>query len=1124
MISIRTSSRRLTSRACSFALIAMLGISGLTIAAEQSAQAQCVAGTGCVVFTDDGGANANNASMVSFSNLEVTPNGLNQVIVVLVSIRVSEGIGVPPQSSPIVDTVHWNPTATGMDEDFTFIDAKENNSTPKSCRVEAWILLIPTQGTGTIRVSLKSNDGGSATADVAAGGIAAAGVDTSSISNAVAASVFSFDLSNQAVANFVTTQPSTRLCVGVVAVEGNLNAVSLGLHTESWNGSTTGTNPITGAGGHRRGGGFSGSPFVWDITDSGNNPTVTQWVAGTVSLRPITRASVTLERFTAAITPADSTSGRLPGVALAWRSAGESDSIGYRVYRERDGDRVQLTRDIVAGSGLFSASQLSSGYRYGFFDRDGRLGDAYYLEDVDFSGAISLHGPVMASGASKAEDVVTSPYLSDLTGDRTTASKKVWAGEPSSVVAASAKGGGTAPGGGGAQWQLANAPAIKIAVRETGWYRVTPQSLASSGVNLGSIDPRTLRIYNGGREVPIRVSGEADGRFDAGDSIEFYNSSIDLQSTDIQVYWLTSAAGAGQRLKVQKTIKSTGSPLSYPAVAELKERFVYFASLSNGEQENFFGRVVASQPVEQSLTLSNLDASGTGGIVEVALQGVTAVPHRVTVVVNGLSVGEVAFSRKSAGVARLTVPQSALLEGPNVVTLANAPGSNPTSVSLVDTVRITYSHRAFADQNVAVVNLSGRSGARTIDGFSNAQIRAFDVTNATAVQEIIGPIARTASGYGITLQPGATARRLLVLTTERMLEPHSISVNRPSSWNARTNGADVVYITHREFAASIAPLKALRESQGYQVAVVDVEDLFDEFTYGVESPLAIRSFVANARSFWSKSPKFVTLVGDGSLDPKNYLGAGDFSFVPSKLIDASSIEYASDDWLVDGNGDDIPDIAVGRLPVRSASEAAALVAKIIAYETSGTFNKSAMLVTDTNDIWEFTETTAEIRALLPSEYVVDEVNRSVEGDSAARQMILTGASAGPGLVSFSGHGSIDTWRGNLLTADDAALLSNSGRMSVYVMGNCLNGYYQDPMLECLGEALLKAPNGAVVVWASSGATDSEKQQVLMAEFYRKLFSGNPITLGQAAAHAKTVVTGDVRQSWVLLGDAATRLH
>ncbi len=590
----RTSSRSLTERALSIALLGVLALTGIAFVSERDALAQCVAGTGCVVFTDDGGANANNSAVVSFSNLEVTPDGLNQVIVALVSIRVSPGTGMPAQSSPIVDTIHWTPDSTMMDEDFTFIDAKENNATPKTCRVEAWILLIPTQGTGTIRVNLKSNDGGTATADVAAGAIAAAGVDTSSISNAVASSVFSFDLSNQASASFVTDQPPSRLCVGVVATEGHLNVVSAGFHTESWNGSTTGTNPVTGAGGHRRGD-DNNARFRWNI-DLAGVPTSTQWVAGVVSLRPITRASVSLERFSATVTSVESTAGRKSGVELSWRSGGEANSLGYRVYRDRDGSRIQVTRDIVAGSGLFTSSQLSSGYRYGFFDRDGQSGDVYYLEDVDFAGVGSFHGPVTASGVAKFRGVLSSPYISELGGSGSATSRTVWLDQPTVATKTAIKGGGTAPGGNNVQFQLASTQSVKIGVRDTGWYRISPQSLATSGGNFGAIDPRTLRLYTGGQEIPIRVSGEADGRFDADDSIEFFNAALDDQTADIRVYWLTSAAGSGQRLKVQKTVDTTGSSNAYPSIVEFKERNVYFASLTNGDRENFFGDVVTSSP------------------------------------------------------------------------------------------------------------------------------------------------------------------------------------------------------------------------------------------------------------------------------------------------------------------------------------------------------------------------------------------------------------------------------------------------------------------------------------------------------------------------------------------------
>lgn len=839
-----------------------------------------------------------------------------------------------------------------------------------------------------------------------------------------------------------------------------------------------------------------------------------------VALRPAALTAVGLESFDATSYTGTGTNGRSGGVTLTWRAGLETNNLGYRVYRERAGVRSQVTNDLIAGSALFTPQSLTSGYRYGTYDPNGVAGDLYYLEDVDFAGRRTTLGPYTA-GASAGKSTLTtdSPTLGQL-NSVVSASSLVW-DEP--LGTADAKGGGTTPGGSNAQWQLANSPAIKIGIHQTGWYRVTPATLASAGINLASLDPRTLRLYNGGREIAIRVSGEADGRFDIGDAIEFYGTAVDAQSTKTQVYWLTAAAGNGLRMKVQPKGSANGTAISFPSVAELKERFIYFASLENGERENYFGKVVTADPAVHNLTLSNIDPAGPNAVVEVAVQGVTLVPHRVTVTLNGQAIGEIVYNDKNAGLGRFSVPQSLLVEGSNVISLATAPNADPADASLVDAIRIGYTHKAVADQNVAIVNIPSRTGARSFDGFSNSQIRAFDVTNAAAVQEITGTVARTASGYSITLQPGVSARRLLVSTVDKALVPDSIGVNRPSTWNSGTNGANVVYITHRDFAASVAPLKALRESQGYSVAIVDVEDLYDEFSSGLESPAAIRAFVARARSAWSVKPSFVTFVGDGTHDPKNYLGAGDFSFIPSKLIEAS-VEMASDDWLVDGNGDDLPDVAVGRLPVRTVAESTAMIAKIIAFESAGTANRSALLVSDTTDISDFANTTAEIRALLPSDYVVSEISRGADTDAAIRQSVLSGANSGPGIVNFVGHGTIDMWRGNLLNASDAGTLGNSGRLSVYVSGNCLNGYYQDPYLESLGEALLKAPNGAVAVWASSGATGPEGQRVLLDGFYRSLFAGPSITIGQAAAQAKAGVGGDVRRSWVLLGDAATRLH
>ena len=49
------------------------------------------------------------------------------------------------------------------------------------------------------------------------------------------------------------------------------------------------------------------------------------------------------------------------------------------------------------------------------------------------------------------------------------------------------------------------------------------------------------------------------------------------------------------------------------------------------------------------------------------------------------------------------------------------------------------------------------------------------------------------------------------------------------------------------------------------------------------------------------------------------------NYVPVALVATAYLETASDDWFGDGNDDGVPELAIGRLPVQTASDAAALV-------------------------------------------------------------------------------------------------------------------------------------------------------------------------------------------------------
>ena len=181
------------------------------------------------------------------------------------------------------------------------------------------------------------------------------------------------------------------------------------------------------------------------------------------------------------------------------------------------------------------------------------------------------------------------------------------------------------------------------------------------------------------------------------------------------------------------------------------------------------------------------------------------------------------------------------------------------------------------------------------------------------------------------------------------------------------------------------------------------------------------------------------------------------------------METGSDDWFSDFDGDGVADIATGRLPARTVEELFTMVSKIISYERSGPSDE-ALLVADANEGFDFEQASDELRSLIPAGLRVTQVNRGRLDLETARSSLFEALYRRQFLVNYAGHGSVNQWRGNLLTNDDALGLSNE-HLPMFVLMTCLNGYFQHPALDSLGESLIKAEHGgAVAVWASSGMT------------------------------------------------------
>jgi hypothetical protein len=561
-------------------------------------------------------------------------------------------------------------------------------------------------------------------------------------------------------------------------------------------------------------------------------------------------------------------------------------------------------------------------------------------------------------------------------------------------------------------------------------------------------------------------------------------------------------------------------------VVQWQPRTLYFAALLNGDADNFFGPTVNStDPVTQPLTVTHLNTATSGSsTLSVTMQGVNLGPHAVTVQLNGSQVGSLSFNDQANYTSTFPVPNSLLVEGANNLVLTT---TNPVDVTVVDTVLLSYPHSYTADNDY--LRLSAVSGAPvTIAGFSNNQIQVMDITDPSHVESLAGSIAQQGTTYSVSVAVhGAGTRTLLAFTNAQRSQPASITAHHPSSWHTAQAGADMVIISHADFIPSLAPLEALRQSQGHTVAVIDVQDAYGEFNFGEQSPYAIKALLSTANNTWTIKPHWVLLVGDATFDPHNYLGKGQIDYLPVELIDTASLETSSDDWFADFDNTGTPEMAIGRLPVDTAASATALVGKIVAYDKAGAaaWKNKALLVSGTNDSSDpFDKYTAAVEALLPSSLTVKKIQQS--SDTNAATDLLTALNGGQGLVNFAGHGSTEVWEGGLFDSTAAGTMTNGSATPFVLSMTCLNGYFQDVYTFGIAKALLEAPGGgAVGVWASSSLTNSAPQATLDQSMIAGIFGSTPMTVGDAVVAAKKTITDpDVQRTWILFADPAMKLH
>lgn len=655
------------------------------------------------------------------------------------------------------------------------------------------------------------------------------------------------------------------------------------------------------------------------------------------------------------------------------------------------------------------------------------------------------------------------------------------------------------------QLEIAAGPAVKISVAADGWYRVTEPQLRAAGLPAGA-DVRALQLFADGVEQALQVTGNGDAALDADEAIEFYGRGRDTLWTATRTYWLRLGA-AGARVPYVVNPRGVAGAPSFEGTATLREHKLYYAPILNGDASNFLGATVDAKGATQTLTVGAV-ADSTTAVLRATLQGVTAGAHVVAVSFGGSSVGECAFSGQAR--AECDLPLSSVTEGAAEVRLV-ATGAAP-DISLVESLELTYDHAYQADGD----RLSFTAHPRTrvsLGGFSTPDVRIVDVTDSRAPVELV-----VAPGMGATLgawtasfdvQDADADRALIAFTEAGVRAPAAVSAARPSDW-MQPRAGELVILAPASLIEAVRPLAERRAAEGWSVALVDLQDVYDEHGAGDKSAFAIRDFLRGAAARWTAPPRYVLLVGDATFDPRNYTGRGELDLAPTKLVDASGMETSSDDWFVDADDDGLPDLPIGRLPVRTPAEAKAVVDKLLGYAGAAELARGGLFVADqAGGGLDFEAASAASAAVISPRMPVEAYLRA-----SGAAGLLAKLRGGPFLVNYFGHGSVEVWDG-LLMGSDAAALDNA-HPSIYVAMNCLNGFFHDLYTTSLAERLLLAPGGAVAVWASSTLTPFQPQATLNQAFLARL---GLMSLGQAALQAKRTITDvDARRTWMLFGD------
>jgi len=465
---------------------------------------------------------------------------------------------------------------------------------------------------------------------------------------------------------------------------------------------------------------------------------------------------------------------------------------------------------------------------------------------------------------------------------------------------------------------------------------------------------------------------------------------------------------------------------------------------------------------------------------------------------------------------------------------------------------------------------SGRLAFGLHNASSSNSYRVSGCGSATHVWDVTKPYAlvelNAVMGDGTaTFSPVNDGRSEFVAFDESGTFPHPDYISDVANQNIHGEPVpDMIILAPSAYLEQANRVAQLHEQYDkFRVLVLDHEKVFNEFSSGTQDAMAYRRlckmFYDRGESEDGHKLGYLLLMGCGSYDNRLVGVDADVLNYPRLLTWQSTLSYddessfTTDDYfgiLEDEGGidnNDKMDIAVGRMIVKSVSEARTVVNKLVKYVSKpayGMWKNQALHVTDDENkgvhMEQDTSMIAIARAnggadIVFNRVYIDAFNSVSSGGSRnyypdARAKMFNSLKEGALWWNYIGHASTQNWTGEgLMMRSDVETQLYYRHLPVLYAATCEYTRFDNSVLSSGERIFLNGNGGAIAVLCPARLAYIDKNEVMSNSMGRYIYStdadSKPRRVGDILRLAKNGLTSfsDNSRRFFCFGDPAMRL-